>query len=362
MRIIQAMSSSRRGGAERFFTRLVKAFHERCVSQTLLLKRKAWATEELSEEGIGFKPAWFAGRFDIVTRGRFRCALRELSADVAMCWGPAAAAVCPSGDWIRVGRLGKFHKLDAFASCDHLIANSPRIVAHIKERGWPAARVSYIPNFVPEIKTQPVRRSAFNTPDEAPLIVWLGRMTHEKGPDVAVRALAGVPGAYLWMAGAGPLTCQVRKLAAQLGVCNRIRFLGRRDDVHALLEAADIFVCTSRKHFSANILDAWSHALPLVSTRAPGTEHVVAEQQTGLLAANDEPEAVAAALNMFISNPDLARSLGAAGKWHFKATFTEEAVVGMYLDLCERLRDDALRRRELPMLSPKAMSARIFAD
>lgn len=356
MRIVQALGSSGRGGAERFFLRLAKAFHAKAVSQAILAPRAAWTTEQLSKAEIATQPAWFGGKFDFISRMKYQRALEKLSADIAISWMPGAAAACPAGPWVRVARLGKCHNLDAFKACDHLIANSPRVVGYIKEQGWPGNRVSYIPNFVPEIETAPARREAFNTPEDAPLILWLGRMAHDKGPDLMVRALAETPGAYLWMAGAGSYECAIKKLSAQLGVTGRIRFLGWRDDINALLKAADIFVRSSRDDGLGNVLDAWANGLPLISTRSEDADRLIANGQTGLLVPKNDSSAIAAALKTLCANRDVASRLGEAGRWHFKATFSEEPVVGMYLDLCRRLKEDYAWRLD-PSLHPGLRAA-----
>jgi glycosyltransferase involved in cell wall biosynthesis len=352
MKIVQALGSSGRGGSERFFIRLANALHARGISQTVLTRREAWATSELRKSGVEVRPAWFAGKLDVLTRMKYRQTLMALPADIAVGWKPNAVAACPAGPWVRVGRLGRCDKLDRFASCDHLLANSPRIVAHIKAQGWPSNRISYIPNFVPEVHTAPARRAAFNTPEDAPLILWLGRMDYSKGPDLMVKALAETPDAYLWMAGAGAYEEAVKKLSAGLGVSRRIRFLGWRDDIHALLRAADIFVRSSRGEGLGNVLEAWANGLPVISVRSEDASRLIADGQSGLLAAKDDSAALAMALKSLMSNRGLARRLGEAGKLQFQAAFSEEPVVAMYLDLFRRLQENyAWRTKPLPRAS-----------
>lgn len=357
MRIVQALGSSRRGGAERFFTRLAKAFHARSVLQAILTCRKAWAAEQLQKAGIPVHTGWFGGKLDIVTRAKYRRTLRALDATVAINWTPHAAVACPPGPWVKVARLGKCYPLNAFETCDHLIANSPRIAAHIEAQGWPASRVTYIPNFVPEIKAAPARRAAFNTPEDAPLVLWLGRMARDKGPDIMVRAIAAIPQAHLWMAGTGPYEEEVKKLAAQMGVSARIRFLGWQDGIHALLKAADIFVRSSRGEGLGNVLEAWANRLPVISAHSVDTDHLISDGQTGLLVAKDDPAALSSALNSLISNRDLGRRLAENGQSHFQARFSEEPVVETYLDLCRQLEEEYAWRMQ-PFAQSKSPSPR----
>lgn len=357
MRIVQALGSSGRGGAERFFIRLAKAFHARNIPQALLTRRKAWAAEHLEKAGIPVQTAWFGGRFDIISRMKYRRLMQTLHATVAINWMPHAATACPQGPWVKVARIGKCYPLSTFGSCDHLIANSHRVASYLEAQGWPSNRISLIPNFVSENSATPARRAAFNTPEDAPLILWLGRMARGKGPDIAVRALASLPQGYLWMAGGGPYEDAVKELAAQMGVSSRIRFLGWRDDVHALLKSADLFIRSSRSEGIGYVLEAFSNGVPVISARSTDAERLIADGQTGLLVPKEDPAALAQALNTLIINRDLAGRLAVAGKAHFQASFSEEPVVKMYLDLCHRLKEEyAWRTRQVPAEQPACVT------
>ena len=356
MRIVQALGSSGRGGAERFFTRLAKALHARNVPQAVITRRKAWAAEQLEASGVPVSTAWFGGKFDIVTRAKYKRVLTSLHANIAINWMPHAAISCPRGPWVRVARLGKCFPLAPFAGSDHLIASTPRIARYIEEQGWPACRVSVIPNFAPETGVPAARRAALNTPEDAPLIVWLGKMDRDKGPDLAVRAVAKIPNAYLWMAGTGAYEETVKELAAQLGVTSRIRFLGWRDDGHALLKTADLFVRSSRGEGSGYILEAFANGVPVVSTHSVDSDYLVADGETGLLVPRDEPAALAQALQSLIANRDLAGRLGQAGRAVFQAQYSEEQVTRLYLDLCRRLNDEYAWRTKA-LLGPASAAA-----
>ncbi len=338
MHIVQALGSARKGGAERFFIRLAEAFHRRGLAQTVIVRRQSWVQEQLEAAGVPTVGAWFGGKLDLFTRRTFRNVLHETRADLVITWMRRASAACPAGPWKHVGRLGNYYKLKPFAHCDHLIGITPGIVDYIKGEGWPAGRVSFIPNFVPPFDAEPVARAAFDTPPDKPLILWLGRMEHEKGPDIVIEALRRVPQAYLWMAGAGSFEAQVKQRARDLGVADRVRFLGWRDDIHALLAAADLYVCASRFEAHGNIiLEAWAHGLPIVSARSPGPEHLIRDGITGRLVANDDPHEMASALNELIANPAFARNIATAGRAHFQATYSEDAVVTMYIELFQTL-------------------------
>ena len=79
----------------------------------------------------------------------------------------------------------------------------------------------------------PLRRADFDTPDDVPLILALGRLHPVKGFDVLLRALVDVPNAYLWLAGEGPLKDGLQRQMRELGLESRVRFLGWRTDASA---------------------------------------------------------------------------------------------------------------------------------
>src|SRR3546814_6606654 len=121
------------------------------------------------------------------------------------------------------------------------------VLARCVKHGFPESRIHGIPNFVEDhAATPPTERAAYGTPADAPLIFALGRLHENKAFDVLLRAVAAVPGAWLWLAGDGPLRRKLERQAAQLGIAGRVRFLGWQHDPAPFFEAADLYVVPSR--------------------------------------------------------------------------------------------------------------------
>ncbi len=341
MRIVQALGSSGRGGAERFFTRLAKAFHARNIPQAVLTRRNAWAAEQLEKAGIPVQTAWFGGKFDFVTRVKYGRALRALHATVAINWMPHATAACPQGPWVKVARMGKCYPLErvrGLRSPDRKFAPHRLLYRSARLAREP---ISFIPNFVPANDAARARRSAFNTPEDAPLILWLGRMVRDKGPDIAVRALAKLPQAYLWMAGAGSVSrARSSSLRRRWAFSGRIRFLGRRDDVHALFKAADI-LSSAPPAARASVM-CWK-PIPMVfrSYRPTPSIRPIWSPMAGpaFWLRKKIPQRLPG--RQFADHgPDLGRAPGRSRTIAFSGHFSEEPVIRMYLDLCRRLKED----------------------
>jgi glycosyltransferase involved in cell wall biosynthesis len=148
-----------------------------------------------------------------------------------------------------------------------------------------------------------------------------------KGIDTMLHALAELPGLTLWLAGEGPARAEYEALARTLGVADRTRFLGWRNDRRALIEAADIVVLPSRyEPFGTVIIEAWAMRRPLVATLADGARQYVTDNETGLTCPTDNPAALAECLRRLAADPALRARLSEAGHAAYQASFTREVV------------------------------------
>lgn len=159
----------------------------------------------------------------------------------------------------------------------------------------------------------PVPRSALGVADDAFLVVAVARLSDQKGIDVLLRALPAADRVVLAVAGDGPEAEALGGLARALGLGDRVRWLGRRGDVPALLAVADAFVLPSRHEGQPlALLEAMAAALPVVATDIPGVDEIVEAGVTALLVPPDDPPALAGALIRLRDDPPLRTSLGDA--------------------------------------------------
>jgi glycosyltransferase involved in cell wall biosynthesis len=239
---------------------------------------------------------------------------------------------------VHVARLGGYYDLKYYRRCDHLIGNTTDIVAYLARQGWPKERAHYLPNFVSAAKALPVPRASLTTPEEAPLVLALGRLHPNKGFDTLLAALVEVPGAYLWLAGEGELRDTLARQARLLGLEQRLRFLGWRDDTAALLAAADLLVSPSRCEPLGNVvIEAWAAGVPVVATASEGPQALIDDDQTGRLVPIDDAHALAVAMRGVLENGALASRLAAAGRAAYEAEYSEARVVTLYRDLLEQV-------------------------
>jgi glycosyltransferase involved in cell wall biosynthesis len=193
--------------------------------------------------------------------------------------------------------------------------------------------VHYLPNFAAPRQLAPASRAELGTPSDKPLLLAMGRLHANKAFDVLLAALAALPGVWLWIAGEGKEQAALTGLAGQLGVADRVRFLGWRDDREALLAAADVCVVPSRvEPFGNVILDAWSAGKPLVATDAAGPAATIESETNGLLTPIDDSAALAAAIERLLRDKRLSRQLVAGGTAAWQKDFSEAAAVRNWRD------------------------------
>jgi glycosyltransferase involved in cell wall biosynthesis len=337
MKILNVIGSNKKGGAEQFFIRHALAMNERGIDQVIVVRKDGWVEEKLRGSGISPVAFPFGGVLDLRTRRKVDKLIQTEQPDVILSWMGRAAKHIPDTTVPHITRLGNYYPLKHYTHCDFFVGNTPQIAAFIRDNGIAENRVSYIPNFVETKPAEPADRGLFDTPRGEPLMLWLGRMTHSKGPDVLIRALANVPRAHLWMAGHGEMHDELVALVETLGLRDRVHFLGWREDVFNLLSAADISVCASRHEALGNvILEAWAQSTPVVAARSPGPEHLIQDGRTGILVENDCPESMAAGLNRLIEDPEQAAAIGATGHRCLAENYGREAIIDQYVALFEK--------------------------
>ena len=335
VRVLQAMAGAEVGGAEAFFMRLCTALAASDVEQRAVIRRHPVRAGGLRRSGVPTREVAFGGGLDFFTRRHFADEIASFKPDVVLTWMNRATRFCPRPTrrrrFVHAARLGGYYNLKYYRRCHHLIANTNGIADYLRAQGWPGERVHHLPNFVSAKPAPAALRSDTHTPDDAPLLLAIGRLHRNKAFDVLLAALSELPDSTLWLAGSGPEEAALKACAAACGVEKRVRFLGWRDDVAALFAAADVFVCPSRHEPLGNVVvEAWAHGVPVVATASAGPRELIEDETSGLLVPIDDAAALAAGVRRVLGDDDLRGQLIAAGTAAFDAGFTEAAVVERY--------------------------------
>jgi N-acetyl-alpha-D-glucosaminyl L-malate synthase BshA len=144
--------------------------------------------------------------------------------------------------------------------------------------------------------------------------------------------------AYLTLVGDGPDQAACRSLARELGIAERVHFLGERDVLPELLAPADVFVLSSSEEsFGLSALEAMSCGTPVVATRVGGVSEVIDDGISGFLAEVDDIEGFAAKLSLLLFEPARAERMGRAARLTAEERFARNKVVGRYESLYRRL-------------------------
>lgn len=245
------------------------------------------------------------------------------------------------------------------------------ISASVADQFVPPARV--VPDGVvtPASVDRGAARAALDLPPDAWIVALPGRLARWKGQDVLLRALPSLPGVVAVLAGGAwrddpaPLVA-LQRLASELGVAGRVRFLGVRQDIENVLAAADVVVqpSTGREPLGNAALEAAAAGRPVVASAHGGLPEVIADGLTGLLVAPGDPSALASALNRLRADPDLAARLGAAARRDVSRRFAPgrllEAVQGIWDEVISDRpgRGRGAARLPRPVLEPEPRGVR----
>jgi glycosyltransferase involved in cell wall biosynthesis len=212
------------------------------------------------------------------------------------------------------------------------IAVSSAIAGELDQRfGWPAGKIEVVYNAVDldrfDVSAPPGLREKLGGSDGVPLILTPARLDEQKGHDVLFRAAAEVPVARFVLAGEGPLRAQLEAEVAQLGLAERVLFLGRRDDIPQLLAACDVFVLPSLYEGSSlAVLEAMAARRAVVSSAIGGTTELIANGENGLLVPPGDAVALAAALRRVLAGPVLREEFALKARERAEADFSRETM------------------------------------
>jgi glycosyltransferase involved in cell wall biosynthesis len=176
---------------------------------------------------------------------------------------------------------------------------------------------------------------------EADYILFVGRLHQVKGVDLLLRSwkavAPGFPGTQLWLAGDGPERQNLETLARELGISDRVRFLGskRLQELPFLYRNARVVVLPSRREgLPISLLEAGACGAICIGTRTPGIPEIIEEGRTGFLVKPESTEELSSSLaRVFQLTPGQAEEMRRAARDRISTQFSMRQMIDNYVRL-----------------------------
>lgn len=231
---------------------------------------------------------------------------------------------------LHIGYLRRGRYALLLHQADLVVGVSEQVVQALRHDGMAGDRIKVIYNGIDFNRLiehpAPNLRTVLAVPEDAVLVGAAGSLIARKGYDVLLRALVQLPGTsppHLIIGGSGPEETALRGLAAELGLADRVHFLGYHRQVADIYASCDILAGPSRAEaFGLVFAEAGYFRRPVVATHVGGIPEVVRDGETGLLVPAGDIDALAAALGRLAASRELRQRLGEAGRRRAETMFS----------------------------------------
>ena len=364
--VIHYTDSDGFGGAEQVVLQLLGGL-DRQRWQPMLLHHGGASSERLArragEIGVALRRVPWVARLRQLPRGLFPL-VRAIRAErpavfhahlpapmsgkygllaAALAGVPATVATVHLYTDVRPGWRADLGQRVAQARVGRYIAVSEEVARRMRGRfRLTASRVTIIRNGIDlalfDRPADPDLRRWLEGQPPRPVALTVARLDPQKGLDHLLAAAAAVPGAVFVVAGEGPERPRLERLAQELGVADRVRFLGHRSDVADLLAACDVFVLPSLfEGLPLSVLEAMAAGKPVIATCVGGTDEAVIDGESGLLVPPADSSALAAAIRKVLGDPRVAGRLGQGGQARVRREFDARRMVAEVSALYDEL-------------------------
>ncbi|MGH9350949.1 MAG: glycosyltransferase, partial [Terriglobia bacterium] len=346
------------GGSERQFVFLAKALRQEnfpvdigCITRTGPFQEGLGEISEFSCRGSLYSRGSWVSRVHLARYLRKRRVKIAHAFDLysnLMMIPAARLAGVPGvlGSHRQIGDCFRPSQLRAqslgFRLSDRVICNSRAAAQALLDQGLPQRKIEVIPNglsadaFVPAPPALP----------RSPATLRVGMIARMNNPvknypgflRAAARLAPKFPYLEFVLVGDGPLRPELEQLSKSLGLEDRVRFLGDRQDIPAVLASLDVSVLNSFSESLSNaILESMAAGLPVVATNVGGNADLVREGETGFLVPSDDEASLASAIERLIAQPGLRSAFGQKAREITLENYSVEGVVERYTQLYLKL-------------------------
>jgi glycosyltransferase involved in cell wall biosynthesis len=346
------VASKALGGAERWAIRFSLALAERGSPVDLAIRRGS-GLDDLDYGSLQVHRLPFLTTWDPLSRDAVSRTIARVRPDIVQTYMGRATRLThlsPSKGPVHLARLGGYYALGPFRHAHGWIGNTKQLCDWMVQNGLPADRVHHIYNFAePVHPVAPERvaelRARHGVPDEARVMVALGRLVGFKGHRHLVDAMARLPETIegrplrLIIVGDGPLGPALHRQAIEVGQDKRILWTGWEKDPSAYLQMADLVVFPSldEEPMGNVILEAWAWRKPLVTANFRGAREIVRHGEDGWTVPCADAIALAGGIREVLSDPTLMSGLAERGHGRVQRDFSRDAILDQYLALYREL-------------------------
>lgn len=207
------------------------------------------------------------------------------------------------------------------------------------------SKVTVIPNGVEfEVfdTAEAMDLSPWGIPQEAKVILFVGRLDPQKAPGDLLTAFAcfaeQVADFHLLFVGDGPLKAELQQNASQLPCTSRVHFAGWQPQIPQLMQAADCLVLPSLWEGMPNVvLEAMASGLPVISTAVDGVSELIQNGEQGVLVATGSPAEIQQALQALYTRPAVFHKMAENAQNTVKKEFTWDSIAHKYELMYEKI-------------------------
>ena len=337
---------------------LINALRERGHDSTLVCPPDSGIDTVARENGIRVQNLFCAGDLDLPFAYRLSQFLKDQKPDLVHCHsrrgadilGGLAAAVAdvPAIVSRRVDntemRLVAAIRYRPFSK---VIAISEAIADVLRDRGVEDERLEIIRSAVdinafPGTSDGNAVRAEFGLGPDDFVIAAAGQLIPRKGHPFLLQAVADLKDRYpqvrLVVFGEGYLNNQLREQASSLGLGRVVQFAGFRDDLDSFVSCFDLFAHPAlAEGLGVAALKAAAASVPVVGFKAGGMVEAVEHENTGLLVAPEDSDALGKAIARFIDDPELGSRFGAAGRERMQNEFSIATMADKHVALYKKV-------------------------
>lgn len=364
MNILHIISSGGMYGAETVILNLSRSLNEnRHHSMIAVFANSPNSNLELynaaRSAGIDSHLIECKGQIDRSVLPRIRELARETKADIVHAHGYKAdvyvyLALRNSGiplvstchNWLKQNRAVSF-----YGTVDRLVLRNYTAVAAVSEQvrktllnaGVSKERIHKVINGIdlrPFNNAVPSLRTNSDI-GRALTVGWVGRLSHEKGPDIFVRAAAQtlkqLPQTKFIVAGDGPDRISLESLIDQLNIRDSVSLAGRREDIPSVFASFDIAVSSSRQEgLPMAILEGMASGLPWIATAVGDVPTVILDDVTGVLVRPNDIESLSSALIALLQDVEKRNRLGSEAHMLVEKQFSAQRMSEDYLQIYQQ--------------------------